>query len=698
MTDAARIIPTLPRRAFLGATAATTALGAALATDWGGLAPAAAQAAGDAATPGASSSIPMTVGRGMADMTGEPLGAGMNGYAVLSQQTSGLRQRQFARAFVFDDGNGGRVAHVTADMGLMFQSIQMEVLRRLRARFGDVYHEGNVLIGASHTHVAPGGTSGHLMVDLTTLGFRPVTFEATVAGIVKAIERADADMAPSHIALTRGTVADAGVNRSKTAFDNNPDADKAAFPDGVDRDSVTLHVLRDGKAIGLINWYGIHPTTFGPEHTIVSGDNKGYAAWLAEHRAGVDHTNPAAAPYVAAFAMSTPGDISPNHGLVPNSGPGNGNEYESARILGRRQLDGVAGSAVPLAGGGIDARHQWVDMRDVKVDGRFTPDGQPGTTGPAILGAAFAASSQEDGGGEPMLGFNEGARGGTPWVRQVNQVAVPASASAIHGAKENLLPVGYIPGLVQQTHVFHLHRIGGITIASLAFEPTTVAGLRMRRAIAEALDVDIDTVIVQGYTSGYGHYITTPEEYDQQDYEGGATIFGRLTLPAATQVFDGLASAMAAGIPVDSGAAEGDLTGKIPPSPAGNPFVDAAPIGKNFGDVLTGPDGPVTVGAHVAVAFVGANPNSDLRHESGFLSVVKPGGDNGEATRIADDSHEATVIEFANDGASTTTTITWDTTNVEPGEYVIHYRGSSRGAGGELTPFEGSANVTVVQP
>lgn len=696
MTDVARIIPTLPRRAFLGATAATTALGAALAADWGGLAAAAAQPAGDAATPGASSSIPMTVGRGMADMTGEPLGAGMNGYAVLSQQTSGLRQRQFARAFVFDDGNGGRVAHVTADMGLMFQSIQMEVLRRLRARFGDVYHEGNVLIGASHTHVAPGGTSGHLMVDLTTLGFRPVTFEATVAGIVKAIERADADMAPSHIALTRGTVADAGVNRSKTAFDNNPDADKAAFPDGVDRDSVTLHVLRDGKAIGLINWYGIHPTTFGPEHTIVSGDNKGYAAWLAEHRAGVDHTNPATAPYVAAFAMSTPGDISPNHGLVPNSGPGDGNEYESARILGRRQLDGVAGRAVPLAGGGIDARHQWVDMRDVKVDGRFTPDGQPGTTGPAILGAAFAASSQEDGGGEPLLGFNEGARGGTPWVRQVNQVAVPASASAIHGAKENLLPVGYIPGLVQQTHVFHLHRIGGITIASLAFEPTTVAGLRMRRAIAEALGVDIDTVIVQGYTSGYGHYITTPEEYDQQDYEGGATIFGRLTLPAATQVFAGLASAMAAGIPVDSGAAEGDLTGKIPPSPAGNPFVDLAPVGKTFGDVLTGPDGPVAVGTHVAIAFVGANPNSDLRHESGFLSVEKRGGDNGEGTRIADDSHEATVIEFANEGASTTTTITWDTSDVEPGEYVIRYRGSSRGNGGELTAFEGAADVTVV--
>ncbi len=690
MTDAARSIPTLPRRAFLGASAAATALGAALAADWGGFAPAAAQPAGGTGGAGASSSIPMTVGRGMADMTGEPLGAGMNGYAVLEQQTAGLRQRQFARAFVFDDGNGGRVAHVTADMGLMFQSIQMEVLRRLRARFGDVYHEGNVLIGASHTHVAPGGTSGHLMVDLTTLGFRPVTFEATVAGIVLAIERADADMAPSHIALTRGTVADAGVNRSKGAFDRNPDADKAVFPDGVDRDSVTLHVIRDGAAIGLINWYGIHPTTFGPEHKIISGDNKGYAAWLAEHKAGVDHTDPGSAPYVAAFAMSTPGDVSPNHGLVPNSGPVEGNEYESARVLGRRQLDGVTGRAVSLPGGGIDARHTWVNMREVKVDGRWTPDGQPGSTGPAILGAAFAASSQEDGGGEPLLGFNEGSRGGTPWVRQVNQVAVPASASAIHGAKENLLPVGYIPGLVQQTHVFHLHRIGGIVIASLAFEPTVVAGLRMRRAITEALGVDIETVIVQGYVSGYGHYITTPEEYEQQDYEGGATIFGRHTLPAATQIFDGLATAMAAGLPVDPGAAEGDLTGQIPPSPMGNPFVDVAPPGKNFGDVLSGPEGPVAPGTAVAIAFAGANPNSDLRHESGFLSVEKRDG-----TRIADDSHEATVIEFAKDGVSTTTTITWDTSGAEPGEYVIRYRASSRGIGGNLTPFEGEAAVTV---
>ena len=163
-------------------------------------------------------------------MTGEPLGAGENGYAVLKQSTTGLRLRQFARAFIFGDDADNRVVHVVADMGLMFQSIQMEVLRRLGALFGGQYNEANVLISASHTHVAPGGTSGHLMVDLTALGFRPVTFEATVTGIVKAIERAHADYQPSTISLTKGIVHDAGVNRSLEAFKKNPAEEQERFP------------------------------------------------------------------------------------------------------------------------------------------------------------------------------------------------------------------------------------------------------------------------------------------------------------------------------------------------------------------------------------------------------------------------------------------------------------------------------------
>lgn len=116
-----------------------------------------------------------------------------------------------------------------------------------------------------------------------------------------------------------------------------------------------------------------------------------------------------------------------------------------------------------------------------------------------------------------------------------------------------LLPVGYIPGLIQQTHTFSINRIGGLTLVALGFEPTVTSGLRLRRTVAEALGVPANTVVVQGYTNGYGHYITTPEEYEGQDYEGGATVFGRNQLPAFQQVFHDMAVAMKEGRSVEVG-------------------------------------------------------------------------------------------------------------------------------------------------
>ena len=631
----------------------------------------------------------MNVGCGLADMTGEPLGAGENGYAVLSQTTTGIRLRQFARAFIFGDTDNNRVVHVTADMGLMFQSIQMEVLRRLKARFGDLYNESNVLIGASHTHVAPGGTSGHLMVDLTTLGFRPVTFEATVTGIVAAIERAHATYAPANIHLTKGIAKDCGVNRSLHAFRRNPIEEQQLFPDGVNPESMTLHISRAGRDIGLINWFGIHPTTFGPEHTIIDGDNKGYAAWKMEVERGVDHRHPQGAPFVAAFAMSAPGDISPNMGLMPKSGPAGEDEAESARILGQRQIDATQGARVALAGGGVSTTYKWVDLASVDIEAQFCPDGQAHRTGPAILGAAFAASSQEDGGGEPALGFNEGERGGTPWVAQLNKVIVPASAREVHGEKELLLPVGYIDGLIQQKHMFSITRIGGLTLVTNGLEPSTMSGYRIRAHVAKILGVSIDTVICQGYTNSYGHYCVTPEEYAQQDYEGGATAFGKYTHCAVVSIYDDLAHAIKSGMKVAPGSAAGDLTGKIPPSPSGARVVDVAPVRKNFGDLLDVSES-VSVGEIATASFVSANPNNNLRLEDGYLLIYDSAG-----KIVSSDYDQATVVEFAKDGAYTTSKVIWDTAGFAPGEYEIRMRGDSLGIDNRLTPFEGSAKVTL---
>ena len=616
----------------------------------------------------------------------------MNGYAVIEQTSVGIHRRQYARAFVFaEDANPDkRTVLVVADMGLMFQSIFMEVLRRLKKKFGDMYRQDNVVIQATHTHVAPGGTSQHLLVDITTAGFRPRTFEAVVAGIVAAIERAHNSLAPAELTLAEATVEDAGRNRSKKSFDRNPEADKAEIPDGVDKRSVTLHINRDGKNVGFINWYSIHPTSFPFTYKHISSDNKGYAAWATEEAAGVDHQHPEDAPFVAAFAQGTPGDITPNHGLVPGSGPGE-TPQDSARILGERMMAAVddTSKGTSVTNGGVRSIFRWVDCANLSVDAKWTADGKPGKTGPAILGAAFAASSQEDGGGDPILGFQEGERGGTPWVAAVNKVTVPANVKAIQEPKEMLLPVGYIPGLIQQTHTFSINRIGGLTLVALGFEPTVTSGLRLRRTVAEALGVPANTVVVQGYTNGYGHYITTPEEYEGQDYEGGATVFGRNQLPAFHQVFHDMAVAMKEGRSVEVGKPAGDLTGLIPKSIAADTWEDIPPIGKKFGDVIEAPK-EVSVGTTFDAVFVGASPNNNLRPGEGYLSIIDS---NGKV--IANDSSESTLLTFENKAGKTTSTITWETTGATPGKYTIELRGDSKALFGALTPFAGRCEVTV---
>jgi neutral ceramidase len=86
---------------------------------------------------------------------------------------------------------------------------------------------------------------------------------------------------------------------------------------------------------------------------------------------------------------------------------------------------------------------------------------------------------------------------------------------------------------VPHTLPFQIVRIGAFAAALVPFEPTTVAGRRIRGTVARALAASgVSQVEVLGYANAYAGYLTTPEEYDEQAYEGAATLFGRASLPA----------------------------------------------------------------------------------------------------------------------------------------------------------------------
>ena len=70
-------------------------------------------------------------------------------------------------------------------------------------------------------------------------------------------------------------------------------------------------------------------------------------------------------------------------------------------------------------------------------------------------------------------------------------------------------------------------RVGDGLIVTLPGEPTAEVGERLRAAVRES--TGLDRVVVSGLAGEFIQYLTTPEEYDRQHYEGGSTLYGPLS-------------------------------------------------------------------------------------------------------------------------------------------------------------------------
>ncbi|HEY5155223.1 MAG TPA: neutral/alkaline non-lysosomal ceramidase N-terminal domain-containing protein, partial [Acidimicrobiales bacterium] len=559
------------------------------------------------------------VGRGLADITGEAAECGMLGYGKAGQQTEGIHTRQHARAFVIASGlDGPRILLIVNDLPLLLESVHQEVIRRLRATYGERYTATNTMITATHTHCAPGGYSHHLLYNSNTKGFRPKTFAALVDGILEAVARAHVDLAPSELALSHGELRNASVNRSRAAFDRNPAEERAFFPEAIDPQTTLLRISRQGSAVGAINWFAAHCTSMTNTNRLISSDNKGYAAYAWERIAeGVDYlTDLDDDPrFIAAFAQTNAGDMSPNLDLRAGHGPTD-DEVENTRIIGTRQFDAARALAeqagTPVAGP-IDARMLYIDLAGVTVGPEFTGDGLAHTTSGPAGGAASLAGATVD--GPAFRAFREGRNPVWDWPSTQIAYRLSARLRDSQAPKGIMLPGGILNRLrplVAQRVPVQLLRIGPLYLIGIPGEVTITAGLRLRRTVAEIVDAPLEDVLVAGYSNGYIHYVTTPEEYEAQHYEGGSTLFGRWELGAFQQTVAELAHALKAGRAVDPGPETKDLS--RPHRKAGRPTrADEPAPGASFGDVLAGPRAAYGPGERVTVRFVSAHLNNNLR-------------------------------------------------------------------------------------
>jgi len=318
------------------------------------------------------------------------------GYASLNQTDTGLHMRQRSRAFIVVDATSpsNRIVFVNADIAMGDDGVRRNIVSELASKFPGVYNDNNIAFVGTHQHSGVGGYLENLLPQVTAMGYVKQTADAIVAGTVLAVTRAHHNLAPGCLKVANTTVLGANINRSPTAYLANPEAERTRYQFDQDKD---LTVLRfddaNGNARGLLSFFAVHGTSLYNNNTLVSGDNKGMAAYLYEASVEPDSL-PGKTNFIAGFAQSNVGDTSPNtlgaicespgnpyDGLPCESnystcggkvqechgrGPGYRiSDFESNRIIGNLQFQGaqkVMNGAMNTIRGMVRSVHAYMNM------------------------------------------------------------------------------------------------------------------------------------------------------------------------------------------------------------------------------------------------------------------------------------------------------------------------------------------------
>jgi neutral ceramidase len=274
-----------------------------------------------------------------------------------------------------------------------------------------------------------------------------------------------------------------------------------------------------------------------------------------------------------------------------------------------------------------------------------------------VLGAAFAAGTKE-GPGLPIVHEGVDANPALYAVSRTLWRLLPNVGDA-QRPKTMFVPCGLL-GLTADILPIQLVRIGPLVLIAVAQEVTIVAGLRLRRAVADVLGIPVDNVLVQGYANDYAGYLTTPEEYGEQRYEGGHTMFGRWQLAAYLQEVTRLATAMRDGVAADPG---------MPPKPAKTPKAARVRDPKSKGPVqLLQLEPSYAAGDAVRATIAVPDPRGPV--QPSYLTVER--NDGGTWTHVAADGDWDTTIEWHRD-IRWAATLTWRTTHDIAGTFRMRY-------------------------
>lgn len=697
-------------------------------------------------------------GTGISDITGPAANTGGSGWESPTQVFSGIHSRQFSRAFaIASPCSGKRVMVVSNDQGLMFGSVRQGVLAGIAAdpQLTPHYTADNLMLSATHTHQGPAGYSHYEAPNALHFGFDQLVLDTLIEGTLTAIRQAHANLQANpqreRIVLASGELLNANIQRSAPAFAMNPADERAAFLNErgeeiqVNKRVLQLNLLRgNGAAVGIINWFGVHPTILGPELNLVSSDHKGFASLAFEKAMQTNYQAPLGEDrFVAAFAQMDEGDSSPNIAIAEHPWPapqrgGGIDPYDSNTIAGRKSLIKAlelyqSGSALS---GPVDYRLFHVQMDSVTVSDPTvlaslshpaSLDSPVKRTCTAALGVSFAAGA-EDGPGPGEEGITCAASpdvlaaaqadlatlfnidpenfptGALPTsllsaalLCQIQNAPLPGADFSCQAEKPVAIPIGTIaaePTIVP----LQLFRIGNLAILGLPWEVTTMAARRLRSSLYEVLSpVGIDTIVIAGLVNDYVHYLPTREEYASQQYEGASSLFGPWALAAVQQESRRLAISLRDNLPAPSGPDYVDTDPVLIRPPYVPSDIDPGP---GFGALIKDVPERVLRGETVRAEFQSAHPRNDLQLNRGYVLVERQ-VDDTDWEVVATDKSPALLYVWKPSAPSplpldspvtgpSTAEAVWTVPGDAPaGVYRLRHQGVAQTLGGEPSPFEG---------
>ncbi|QUM85792.1 neutral/alkaline non-lysosomal ceramidase N-terminal domain-containing protein [Moritella sp. 28] len=478
-----------------------------------------------------------TAGAISVDITPPP-GMAMGGYSVMANKGVGFRTRLKARVIYINDGQGNATALVQTDLTsaslLLHHKVASEVAN-LGLKISDI------VITATHTHSAP---ANHFENDFynkhmsSQAGLDEQYLNFLTQQISTGIQQAISQQKTAKIATGQRDIYGYNRNRSLSAYlyNNNISGIDPKDPDAkFNAVNPTLSMIRidvkdhlgQFKPLAAFSSFSVHATALSPAVEVYNADLFAYAQKDLQWHIQEQYLTPW--PIVHALTTGTQGDMAP---ALPDLGDNLFTHFNVNWPAAKRLGKGIGKESISLFNALSSQLTSTINIttaaREINIQhnnriGDITLCKAPAVGAP-VAGGAYERRT-------PYLGLNPFFRGGSAVTRSwfFNDGCQGNKAYLGYKYPQQLLaPIKSFPNTV----LFQLIRINDAAIIPLPFEVTAEAGRRITRHVVNAFSREeqpIKHIWVTSNANGYFGYSTTQEEYFQQYYEGGHTLYGKYT-------------------------------------------------------------------------------------------------------------------------------------------------------------------------